>query len=74
MTGDDVELDWDELARWEMIDKALGLNTPDPAETYSSSPHLYEELKIPADAGGSIGAVDIVEQRETELRRRITPA
>ncbi|TRW81153.1 DEAD/DEAH box helicase [Mycolicibacterium sp. 018/SC-01/001] len=55
-TGIAVTLvDWDELPRWAMIDKALGLETPDPAETYSSSPHLYEELNIPTDAGGSIG-------------------
>ncbi|MHA0286214.1 DEAD/DEAH box helicase [Mycobacterium sp. C3-094] len=55
-TGIAVTLvDWDELPRWSMIDKALGLETPDPAETYSSSPHLYEELNIPTDAGGSIG-------------------
>src|SRR4029079_12857859 len=48
-------IDWDEIARWQMIDKALGLGHPDPAETYSSSPHLYEELDIPADVTGSIG-------------------
>jgi len=55
-TGIAVTLvDWDELPRWTMIDKALGLNTPDPAETYSSSPHLYEELNIPGEATGSIG-------------------
>ncbi|GAY19054.1 DEAD/DEAH box helicase [Mycobacterium sp. shizuoka-1] len=48
-------VDWDELERWSMIDKALKLDCPDPAETYSSSPHLYEELNIPADAGGTIG-------------------
>ncbi|MBU9764084.1 DEAD/DEAH box helicase [Mycobacterium sp. TNTM28] len=48
-------VDWDELARWEMIDKALSLGCPDPAETYSSSPHIYEELGIPADATGTIG-------------------
>ncbi|WP_275572264.1 DEAD/DEAH box helicase [Mycolicibacterium vanbaalenii] len=55
-TGIAVTLvDWDELPRWSMIDKALGLDTPDPAETYSNSPHLYEELNIPAEAGGSIG-------------------
>ncbi|OAN36466.1 DEAD/DEAH box helicase [Mycolicibacterium iranicum] len=54
-TGIAVTLvDWDELPRWSMIDKALGLDTPDPAETYSSSPHLYEELNIPTDAAGSI--------------------
>lgn len=55
-TGIAVTLvDWDELPRWSMIDKALGLDTPDPAETYSSSPHLYDELNIPTDAGGSVG-------------------
>ncbi len=48
-------VDWDELARWEMIDKALNLGCPDPAETYSSSPHIYEELGIPADATGTVG-------------------
>ncbi|MFV8053295.1 DEAD/DEAH box helicase [Mycobacterium sp. 48b] len=48
-------VDWDELGRWEMIDKALSLNCPDPAETYSSSPHIYEELGIPTDATGTIG-------------------
>ena len=55
-TGIAVTLvDWDELPRWTMIDKALGLGHPDPAETYSSSPHLYEELDIPADVTGSVG-------------------
>ncbi len=48
-------VDWDELARWTMIDKALRLDCPDPAETYSSSPHFYEELDIPTDATGTIG-------------------
>jgi superfamily II DNA/RNA helicase len=56
-TGVAVTLvDWDELARWTMIDKALGLGCPDPAETYSSSPHLYDEMDIPTDAGGTVGA------------------
>lgn len=49
-------VDWDEMERWSMIDKALQLDCPDPAETYSTSPHFYEELGIPAAAGGSIGA------------------
>jgi superfamily II DNA/RNA helicase len=56
-TGVAVTLvDWDELARWTMIDKALGLDCPDPAETYSSSPHLYAELDIPTEARGTVGA------------------
>jgi superfamily II DNA/RNA helicase len=56
-TGIAVTLvDWDELARWTMIDKALGLGSPDPAETYSNSPHLYVELDVPDDTHGSVGA------------------
>lgn len=55
-TGIAVTLvDWDELARWAMINKALGLDCADPAETYSSSPHLYTELDIPEDAGSTVG-------------------
>src|ERR1700752_3097570 len=57
-------VDWDELARWEMIEKALGLGCPDPAETYSSSPHLYEELDIPTEANGTVG-----EPRKAETKR-----
>ncbi|CQD19923.1 rhlE [Mycobacterium europaeum] len=56
-TGVAVTLvDWDELPRWSTIDKALGLNCPEPAETYSNSPHLYEELGIPAETTGTVGA------------------
>jgi superfamily II DNA/RNA helicase len=56
-TGIAVTLvDWDELARWTLIDKALGLGCPDPAETYSNSPHVYVELDIPTDIQGSVGA------------------
>ena len=55
-TGIAVTLvDWDELPRWSLIDKALDLDCPMPAETYSSSPHLYEELDIPTDATGTVG-------------------
>jgi superfamily II DNA/RNA helicase len=55
-TGVAVTLvDWDDLARWTMIDKALGLGCPDPAETYSNSPHLYVELDIPTEVQGALG-------------------
>ena len=49
-------VDWDELERWSMINKALNLDCPDPTETYSTSAHFYEELGIPAEAGGAIGS------------------
>ncbi|WP_137874413.1 DEAD/DEAH box helicase [Rhodococcus sp. Q] len=54
-TGTAVTLvDWDDIPRWQMIDKALDLGVPDPVETYSSSEHLYAELSIPTDAKGTV--------------------
>jgi superfamily II DNA/RNA helicase len=68
-TGIAVTLvDWDELPRWTMIDKALGLNTPDPVETYSSSPHLYEELDIPTDVTGTVGSPSRKDRPKREAR------
>ncbi|MFT4199811.1 DEAD/DEAH box helicase, partial [Gordonia sp. (in: high G+C Gram-positive bacteria)] len=49
-------VDWDEMHRWSLINNALGLETPEPVETYSSSEHLREELNIPESATGRIGA------------------
>ncbi|HZG90681.1 MAG TPA: DEAD/DEAH box helicase, partial [Pseudonocardia sp.] len=37
-------VDWDELPRWKLISDELGLDMPEPAETYSTSEHLYAEL------------------------------
>jgi len=45
-------VDWDELARWKMIDTALTLGLGEPEETYSSSEHLYQMLNIPAGSNG----------------------
>ncbi|WP_164984062.1 DEAD/DEAH box helicase, partial [Cellulomonas endophytica] len=47
-------VDWDDLPRWGLIDKALGLGIPEPVETYSSSPHLYAELDIPEGVKGRL--------------------
>ncbi|MGB8389450.1 DEAD/DEAH box helicase [Mycobacterium sp.] len=67
-TGVAVTLvDWDELPRWTMIDGALGLGSPEPPETYSSSPHLYDELGIPAGAASTVGA-----PRKTQVKHRDT--
>jgi superfamily II DNA/RNA helicase len=62
-------VDWDELARWSTIDKALGLDCPAPAETYSSSPHLYTELDIPTDVSGRVGPAQKSQQRAPAQRR-----
>jgi superfamily II DNA/RNA helicase len=45
-------VDWDDMARWKMIDTALVLGLPEPVETYSSSEHLFEMLDIPAGSTG----------------------
>ena len=74
-TGIAVTLvDWDELPRWTMIDKALGLNTPDPAETYSNSPHLYEELGIPTDTAGTVGEPQKAQAKRAPAEKSDRPA
>ncbi len=45
-------VDWDDIPRWQLINKALELSFNDPPETYSTSPHLFEELNIPAGTKG----------------------
>ncbi|MCZ7416684.1 DEAD/DEAH box helicase [Streptomyces sp. WMMC897] len=45
-------VDWDDIPRWQLINKALELSFPDPPETYSTSPHLYELLGIPDGTKG----------------------
>ncbi|MET9352267.1 DEAD/DEAH box helicase [Streptomyces sp. NPDC006617] len=39
-------VDWDDIPRWQLINKALDLGFNDPPETYSTSPHLYTDLGI----------------------------
>ena len=70
-------VDWDELARWKMIDMALKLGLPEPEETYSSSEHLYEVMKIPAGSNGRMVKAKAVKvdappkvERTTEKRER----
>jgi superfamily II DNA/RNA helicase len=47
-------VDWDDVPRWGLIDKALDLGFPEPIETYSSSPHLYTDLDIPEGTKGTL--------------------
>ncbi len=54
-TGVAVTLvDWDDLPKWQLIDKALGLDLAEPAETYSNSPTLFAELDIPDGVTGRL--------------------
>jgi superfamily II DNA/RNA helicase len=47
-------VDWDDVPRWQLIDRTLNLGFPEPVETYSSSPHLYTELGIPEGTKGRL--------------------
>jgi superfamily II DNA/RNA helicase len=68
-------VDWRDMRRWKLIDESLGLGHPEPAETYSTSEHLFDELRIPETATGTLpvgqreraglGAEDIEDIGET---------
>ncbi|MEY9213718.1 DEAD/DEAH box helicase [Thermobifida halotolerans] len=45
-------IDWQEVARWKLINKTLELPFGNPEETYSTSPHFFEALGIPSGAKG----------------------
>jgi superfamily II DNA/RNA helicase len=70
-------VDWADLTRWKVINKALELPYDDPQETYSTSPHLYHDQGIPSDAMGRVGppkmiATELLADRSTrsgEARR-----
>ncbi|TNU76013.1 DEAD/DEAH box helicase [Miniimonas arenae] len=47
-------VDWDDVPKWALIDRDLGLDTPNPPETYSSSPQLYADLDIPEGTKGRL--------------------
>ena len=47
-------VDWDDLPRWGLINKALDLGIPEPQETYSSSDHLFTDLDIDPKVTGRL--------------------
>jgi superfamily II DNA/RNA helicase len=54
-TGVAVTLvDWDDIPRWQLINKALDLGFEDPPETYSTSPWVYTDLDVPETATGRL--------------------
>ncbi|WP_083960116.1 DEAD/DEAH box helicase [Streptoalloteichus hindustanus] len=72
-------VDWDEEPRWKLINDALGLDRPEPVETYSTSEHLFHDLGIPAETTGRLPlskrtraglAAEPVEDDERKGRRR----
>ncbi|EYT53268.1 RNA helicase [Leucobacter sp. UCD-THU] len=55
-------VDWDDLHKWALIDKALEFGVPEPVETYSSSPHLFADLNIPEGSKGRLKATPVKER------------
>ena len=64
-------VDCDELARWKMINQVLDLGLAEPEETYSSSPHLYEVLDIPAGSTGRLTKSKPVVQQKAVTEKRV---
>jgi superfamily II DNA/RNA helicase len=76
-------VDWDEAPRWKSVCDALDLPFHSPAETYSTSPHLFVDLDIPEGITGTLptaqrtraglAAEDVEDLGETGMRRRGAP-
>lgn len=47
-------VDWADLTRWKLINKALDLPFPEPIETYSTSDHLFDDLGIQRTVKGRL--------------------
>jgi superfamily II DNA/RNA helicase len=47
-------VDWADTARWQMINRALGLAFNEPLETYSTSDHVFTGLGIATTVTGSL--------------------
>nr|WP_244945603.1 DEAD/DEAH box helicase [Couchioplanes caeruleus] len=47
-------VDWEDMPRWVLIDKSMGLSMPQPPETYHTSAALYSDLDIPTDVSGTL--------------------
>jgi superfamily II DNA/RNA helicase len=76
-------VDWEDMPRWVLIDKTLGLDTPEPPETYHTSTHLFADLSIPDNVGGTLPtaqrsraglSAEVLEDVEGKRGRRRGPA
>jgi superfamily II DNA/RNA helicase len=61
-------VDWADLHRWKLINKALDLPFDEPQETYSTSEHLFHDQGIPKGTKGRIVAPR-PEKREERTER-----
>ena len=66
-------VDWDDLHKWALINRALEFGQPEPTETYSSSPHLFTDLNIPAGTKGRISTAPKAAASTTAPRTESRP-
>ncbi|WP_345803082.1 DEAD/DEAH box helicase [Microbacterium sp. AZCO] len=67
-------VDWEDLHKWALINRALEFGQPEPVETYSSSPHLFEDLGIPAGTKGRIATAPKTQTVKTQPAGRAADA
>ncbi|REJ07621.1 ATP-dependent helicase [Microbacterium bovistercoris] len=63
-------VDWEDLHKWALINRALEFGQPEPVETYSSSPHLYTDLDIPEGTKGRLRTAPKAEKPAGERKQR----
>ncbi|MGI5180651.1 DEAD/DEAH box helicase [Dactylosporangium sp. CA-152071] len=51
-------VDWEDMPRWRIIDKTLGMDLAEPPETYHTSAHLLTDIGIPEGVTGSLPTAD----------------
>ena len=51
-------VDWEDMPRWRLIDKSMGMDLPEPPETYHTSPWLFTDLDIPTSVTGTLPTAD----------------
>jgi superfamily II DNA/RNA helicase len=62
-------VDWADITRWRVINKALDLPFAEIPETYSTSPHLFADLNIAEGTRGRLKDAEPKPPREPRERR-----
>src|SRR5690606_6018146 len=66
--------DWEDLHQRALLHRALEFGQPEPVATYSSSPHLFEALNIPAGTKGRIATAPKTQTVRTQRPARAADA
>lgn len=64
-------VDWEDMTRWQNINKELELGIPEPTETYSSSPHLFSDLSIPEGTKGRLKKAKPVQEKPQPAKAEV---